>query len=81
METRRCVRLLVLRQDVGRRIRSRNVQSTIAMGITRDEWVTDRPASRHFQVPGTGHWIQLERPDVIALAVQEVIAIVRQPGA
>jgi pimeloyl-ACP methyl ester carboxylesterase len=40
----------------------------------RESWIQDRLGSNHRVVPGTGHWLHLERPDVVAAAVREVAA-------
>jgi pimeloyl-ACP methyl ester carboxylesterase len=40
----------------------------------RDMWATRSERGRHIKVPGTGHWLQLERPEMIVAAVQEMIA-------
>lgn len=40
----------------------------------RDAWARESERGRHWQVPGTGHWLQLERPDLVAEAVREMIA-------
>jgi pimeloyl-ACP methyl ester carboxylesterase len=39
----------------------------------RDAWAAQSDHGRHIQIPGTSHWIQLERPDVIVAAVRELI--------
>ncbi|MBV9083095.1 MAG: alpha/beta hydrolase [Acidobacteriaceae bacterium] len=39
----------------------------------RDEWVRGNAIGRHVRVEGTGHWIQLERPDVVVDAVRELV--------
>ncbi len=41
----------------------------------RDSWIYNRPASRHTQIPNTTHWIQLDRPDLIADAVTQLITV------
>lgn len=43
----------------------------------RASWVAGRENSRHTQVEGTGHWLQLERPDLAAAVVREVLLRVR----
>lgn len=37
--------------------------------------------SRHELVPDAGHYIQLERPDAVLRAVDDVVAAVRADGA
>jgi pimeloyl-ACP methyl ester carboxylesterase len=39
----------------------------------RDSWVQQGENGTHIRVEGTGHWIQLERPDVVANAVRDII--------
>ena len=39
----------------------------------RDKLVRYRSASRHTIVPNTTHWIQLDRPDLVAEAIEELI--------
>lgn len=38
----------------------------------RESWTHAHPASRHAQVPNTTHWLQLDRPDLVAEAVREL---------
>lgn len=39
----------------------------------RDAWLAGRPRSRHIQIENTGHWLHLERPDLVAEAIRELI--------
>jgi pimeloyl-ACP methyl ester carboxylesterase len=39
----------------------------------RDAWAAVSERGRHVKVPGTGHWLQLERPELIVDAVREMI--------
>jgi pimeloyl-ACP methyl ester carboxylesterase len=39
----------------------------------RDAWTDQIERGRHFKVPGAGHWLQLETPEMIAYAVREII--------
>ena len=39
----------------------------------RGTWAARSARGRHLQVPGTGHWLQLERPDLIVATVREMI--------
>jgi pimeloyl-ACP methyl ester carboxylesterase len=39
----------------------------------RDAWVAKSDRGRHIRVPETGHWLQLEKPELVAAAVQEMI--------
>jgi pimeloyl-ACP methyl ester carboxylesterase len=43
----------------------------------RDAWAGQSERGLHLTVPGTGHWLQLERPELIADAVHEMIKIDR----
>lgn len=47
----------------------------------RDAWATQSERGRHVRVPGTGHWLQLERPELIADAVREMINQLRKSSA
>ncbi len=40
----------------------------------RDRWVADRAHSSHRVIPGTGHWLHLERPEIVAAAIREMAA-------
>jgi pimeloyl-ACP methyl ester carboxylesterase len=37
----------------------------------RAAWVASNTNGRHMQVENTGHWLQLERPEVVAAAIQD----------
>lgn len=39
----------------------------------RDSWVAQSSAGRNIRVPGTGHWLHLERPELVIEAVQNMI--------
>jgi pimeloyl-ACP methyl ester carboxylesterase len=39
----------------------------------RAAWISGRDHGRHIKVPGTGHWLQLERPELVVAAVREMI--------
>lgn len=39
----------------------------------RDAWAGQSERGRHLKIPGTGHWLQLERPELIADAVREMV--------
>lgn len=41
----------------------------------RDSWIRNRAGSRHEQIPNTTHWIQLDRPDLIAEAVRQLTMV------
>ncbi len=41
----------------------------------RDSWIRNRPFSRHSQIPKTTHWIQLDRPDLVAEAVAQLTTV------
>ena len=44
----------------------------------RGAWAGQGERSRHLKVPGTGHWLQSERPELIAEAVREMVNQWRQ---
>lgn len=47
--------------------------ATSAELAEREEWVAASHApSRHVRIPGTGHWLQLERPELVVEAIQEL---------
>ena len=54
--------------------------------ILRQHWIAGQHAlvrqtgSRHVVVPDAGHYLQLERPDVVLAAVQEVVQQVQTSG-
>lgn len=39
----------------------------------RESWITAHRLGRHLRMEQTGHWIQLERPDVVVAAVREMV--------
>ena len=43
----------------------------------RTAWVTGNQNGRHIQVEGTGHWLQLERPNLVADVIREAVSGVR----
>jgi pimeloyl-ACP methyl ester carboxylesterase len=43
----------------------------------REEWVRHSPHGRHMVIEGTSHWIQLERPEVVAGAIRELVDLAR----
>jgi pimeloyl-ACP methyl ester carboxylesterase len=40
----------------------------------RDAWAGQSERGRHLKIPGTGHWLQLERPELIADVVRELVS-------
>ncbi len=46
----------------------------------RDTWVTESSHGRQIKIPNTGHWLQLERPDVVIAAVKELVEEYRKSG-
>jgi pimeloyl-ACP methyl ester carboxylesterase len=44
----------------------------------RDAWASRSERGRHIKVPGTGHWLQLERPELIVGALREIIESMTQ---
>jgi pimeloyl-ACP methyl ester carboxylesterase len=49
--------------------------ATAAELSEREGWLGTHPASRHRQIPGTTHWLQLDRPDLVAEAVGRLALI------
>jgi pimeloyl-ACP methyl ester carboxylesterase len=47
----------------------------------RTEWVQTSAQARHEIVERTGHWMQLERPDVVSAAIHEVVETYRRRTA
>jgi pimeloyl-ACP methyl ester carboxylesterase len=47
----------------------------------RDAWASQSERGRHVKVPGTGHWLQLERPEAVADAVREMVTQLRGSSA
>jgi len=43
----------------------------------RASWAAANHAARHVQIAGTGHWLQLERPELVAAAVRDLAFRVR----
>ncbi|HTV82153.1 MAG TPA: alpha/beta hydrolase [Acidobacteriaceae bacterium] len=39
----------------------------------REAWASESERGRHIKVPGTGHWLQLERPELVSQAVGEMV--------
>jgi pimeloyl-ACP methyl ester carboxylesterase len=39
----------------------------------RDAWAGQSERGRHLTIPGTGHWLQLEKPELVADAVRELV--------
>jgi pimeloyl-ACP methyl ester carboxylesterase len=42
----------------------------------RDAWAAESDRGRHIKVPQTGHWLQLERPDLVVDTVREVMGYI-----
>ncbi len=40
----------------------------------REAWIADRANARHTVVAGTGHWLHLERPELVVQAVLELVS-------
>jgi pimeloyl-ACP methyl ester carboxylesterase len=45
----------------------------------RDKLVSDSSKGKHIQVRGTGHWIQLDAPDVVVSALYELWQDISRP--
>jgi pimeloyl-ACP methyl ester carboxylesterase len=43
----------------------------------RDRWIASNGMGRHIQVPDSGHWLHLERPEAVIAAISEVLAAAR----
>ncbi|MGA8028476.1 MAG: alpha/beta hydrolase [Bryobacteraceae bacterium] len=43
----------------------------------RDAWVQQSERGRHIRVDGCGHWVQLERPDLVVAAIRELVELAR----
>jgi pimeloyl-ACP methyl ester carboxylesterase len=43
----------------------------------RDSWVQQSRCGRHIRIEESGHWLQLERPDVVVAAIQELVGLAR----
>jgi pimeloyl-ACP methyl ester carboxylesterase len=43
----------------------------------RDSVIEDNPAGHHILLEGTGHWLQLERPEAVVNAVREIAEALR----
>ena len=41
----------------------------------REEWVHQSKRGQHLQIENTGHWLHLERPEMVAEAVRELAAL------
>ena len=51
--------------------------ATIDELAERAAWTAANQNARHIQVEGTGHWLQLERPELVASAIHEAVSRVR----
>ena len=43
----------------------------------RDSWVRQSPRGRHIQIEKSGHWLQLENPEIVVGVIQELVGLVR----
>jgi pimeloyl-ACP methyl ester carboxylesterase len=43
----------------------------------RNSWIQQSPSGRHIRIEESGHWLQLERPDVVIAAIQELVGWAR----
>jgi pimeloyl-ACP methyl ester carboxylesterase len=43
----------------------------------RAAWVAASQNARHIRVEGTGHWLQLERPELVASVIHDAVSGVR----
>jgi pimeloyl-ACP methyl ester carboxylesterase len=44
----------------------------------REEWIKQSGWGKQIQVPESGHWLHLERPELVIAAVQEVVELARK---
>lgn len=47
----------------------------------RDAWVAQSLHGKHIRVPGSGHWVQIRRPEVVVEAVRDLIREIRRHPA
>jgi pimeloyl-ACP methyl ester carboxylesterase len=47
----------------------------------RDSWTEENPAGRHIRVAEGGHWLQLDRPELVVAAVKELVEKARNKPA
>jgi pimeloyl-ACP methyl ester carboxylesterase len=47
--------------------------ATAAELAERDDWVAASSWARHIRIPETGHWLQLEKPEMVIEAVRELV--------
>ncbi len=47
----------------------------------REAWAAQSERGRHVQIPGTGHWLLWERPELVADAVREIVNQSRESSA
>ena len=51
--------------------------ATSAELAERASWVAANRNARHVQIESTGHWLQLERPELVASAIHDLAFRVR----
>jgi pimeloyl-ACP methyl ester carboxylesterase len=39
----------------------------------RESWAAANQRGRHMRIPGTGHWLQLEKPELVASVIQDIL--------
>jgi pimeloyl-ACP methyl ester carboxylesterase len=39
----------------------------------RDSWVRQSPRGRHIRIEKSGHWLQLEKPEIVVGVIQELV--------
>jgi pimeloyl-ACP methyl ester carboxylesterase len=71
-ESARAARVLVIPPEIPFTVLSAG-NATEAELRERDSWVEQSGCGKHVRVQGAGHWIQLERPDVVVEAVLEFV--------
>jgi pimeloyl-ACP methyl ester carboxylesterase len=51
--------------------------ATVGELAERAVWAAANLNARHMQLEGTGHWLQLERPELVAEVIREAVSGVR----
>jgi len=44
----------------------------------RERWIAESQSGTHSRVPGSGHWVQLERPDVVISEIAKLVEAIRR---
>jgi pimeloyl-ACP methyl ester carboxylesterase len=46
----------------------------------RDSWVRDHQRGQHIRIENSGHWLQLEKPEIVIAAVRQLFDAITSPG-